>query len=124
MEDLKLDLTEDTPAIIFNADSGILELSGRSLPEDTAEFYQTALDWLDSYSEKPNAKTNIIFKLEYFNTSSSKLILDLLTKLEDLHNNGTQAMVVWYSHSDDEDMQEAGEEFSELIEIPFTYKTY
>ncbi|MCH8316935.1 MAG: DUF1987 domain-containing protein [Bacteroidetes bacterium] len=124
MEDLKLDLTEDTPAIIFNADSGVLELSGRSLPEDAAEFYQTALDWLDSYSEKPNAKTNIIFKLEYFNTSSSKLILDLLTKLEDLHNNGTQAMVVWYSHSDDEDMQEAGEEFAELIEIPFTYKTY
>lgn len=124
MEDLKLDLTEDTPAIIFNADSGILELSGRSLPEDAAEFYQTALDWLDNYSEKPNAKTNIIFKLEYFNTSSSKLILDLLTKLEDLHNNGTQAVVVWYSHSDDEDMQEAGEEFAELIEIPFTYKTY
>ncbi|MBW8050548.1 MAG: DUF1987 domain-containing protein [Cytophagales bacterium] len=124
MEDLKLDLTEDTPAIIFNADSGILELSGRSLPEDAAEFYQTALDWLDSYSKKPNTKTNIIFKLEYFNTSSSKLILDLLTKLEDLHDNGTQATVIWYSQSDDEDMQEAGEEFAELIEIPFTYKTY
>jgi len=124
MEVLKLELTEDTPAITFNADSGILELSGRSLPEDAAEFYQTALDWLDSYGEKPNTKTNIVFRLEYFNTASSKLILDLLTKLEDLHNNGTQATVVWYSHSDDEDMQEAGEEFAELIEIPFTYKTY
>ncbi len=61
-----------------------------------------------------------MFKLEYFNTASSKLILDVLSNLEDIEG----MTIVWYYHEDDEDMQEAGEEFSELVELPFEFKTY
>ena len=120
MQILNLEGTEDTPKIILDKGNGIFEISGRSLPEDSAEFYQPVLDWLDEYKENANPSTEFMFKLEYFNTASSKLILDVLSNLEDIKGMN----IVWYYHEDDEDMQEAGEEFSELVELPFEFKTY
>ncbi|SDJ96545.1 protein of unknown function [Catalinimonas alkaloidigena] len=120
MEIISLEGTEDTPKIILDGKNGIYEISGRSLPEDSAEFYGPVLEWLDQYADAPNSATEFVFKLEYFNTASSKLILDILSKLEDIDN----ASVVWYYDEDDEDMQEAGEEFSELVEVPFEFKTF
>ena len=120
MEILNLEGTEDTPKILLDKNNGIFEISGRSLPEDSAEFYQPILQWLDDYSESPNASTDFDFKLEYFNTASSKLILDVLSKLEEIPG----IKVNWYFHEDDEDMEEAGEEFSELVDIEFEFKTY
>lgn len=120
MEIINLEGTEDTPKIILDKTNGIYEISGRSLPEDSAEFYQPVLDWLDQYQETPDSNTEFVFKLEYFNTASSKLILDVLSKLEDIDG----VTIIWYYHEDDEDMQEAGEEFSELVELPFEFKTY
>jgi hypothetical protein len=120
MEILNLEGTEDTPKIILDKKNGIFEISGRSLPEDSAEFYRPVLEWIDKYSQDPNPNTDFVFKLEYFNTASSKLILDVLSALEDI-----KAMKIqWYFHEDDEDMEEAGQEFSELVEIPFEFKTY
>jgi len=120
MEIIFLEGTEDTPKILLDQKNGIFEISGRSLPEDSAEFYKPVLEWLEKYKQNPNAQTNWVFKLEYFNTASSKLILDILSKLESIPN----ITVSWYFHEDDEDMEEAGEEFSELVEVPFEFKTY
>jgi hypothetical protein len=120
MQIINLEGTEDTPKIILDKSNGIFEVSGRSLPEDSAEFYQPVLDWIDDYKANPNGSTEFVFKLEYFNTASSKLILDLLSQLEDISG----VTVHWYYHEDDEDMQEAGEEFSELVEVPFEFMTY
>ena len=120
MEILNLEGTEDTPKIILDKKNGIFEISGRSLPEDSAEFYRPVLEWIEKYGKDPNDNTEFVFKLEYFNTASSKLILDVLSALEDI-----KAMkILWYFHEDDEDMEEAGQEFSELVEIPFEFKTY
>lgn len=120
MEILNLEGAEDTPKIMLDKGNGIYEISGRSLPEDSAEFYQPVLDWIAAYNEDPNPETEFVFKLEYFNTASSKLILDVLSALEDVEG----CKIIWYFHEDDEDMEEAGEEFSELVEIPFEFKTY
>jgi len=120
MEILNLEGAEDTPKIILDKKNGIFEISGRSLPEDSAEFYRPVLEWIESYGAGPNPSTEFAFKLEYFNTASSKLILDVLSALEDIKG----IKIIWYFHEDDEDMEEAGEEFSELVEIPFEFKTY
>ena len=120
MEILHLEGTEDTPKIILDKTNRIFEISGRSLPEDSAGFYKPVLDWINTYAKQPNPITEFAFKLEYFNTSSSKLILDVLSDLEDI--KGTK--IEWYYHEDDEDMEEAGKEFSELVEIPFEYRTH
>jgi hypothetical protein len=120
MDILNLEGAEDTPKIILDKKNGIFEISGRSLPEDSAEFYRPVLEWIEAYQAAPNASTEFVFKLEYFNTASSKLILDVLSALEDIKG----IKIVWCFHEDDEDMEEAGEEFSELVEIPFEFKTY
>lgn len=124
MEIINLEGTEDTPRVLFDPSKNIFEVSGRSLPEDCAQFYGPLLKWLDGYVAAPNPNTIFEVKLEYFNTASSKMILDVLSKMETLKEAGKQVTIHWYSHDDDEDMQEAGEEFAELVEVPFEYKVY
>ncbi len=120
MEVINIESTEETPKILFDKTNEIFELSGRSLPEDASEFYHPIIKWVSDYSASPNPETSFYFKLEYFNTASSKLILDLLAKIEAVKG----AKVIWCYHDDDEDMEEAGGEFSELVSVPFEFQTY
>jgi hypothetical protein len=120
MEILNIEGAEDTPKIILDKSNGIFEISGRSLPEDCAEFYKPVLEWIKQYAKSPNASTDFIFNLEYFNTASSKLILDILTALDEVAG----ATIHWHYQEDDEDMMEAGEEYRDLIEVPFELKSY
>jgi len=85
MRNLIIEPTPKTPKVILNADINVFEISGRSIPEDSVGFYQRVLGWIDEYGKAPNPKTNFKFELEYFNTSSSKNILDLLKKFEAIH---------------------------------------
>ncbi len=118
MEVLNLEGTADTPKIILDKEKNIFEISGRSLPEDSAEFYRPVIEWISRYAEQPNAMTEFMFKLDYFNTASSKLILDVLSNLEDIEG----MKILWCYPEGDEDLEEAGKEFSELVELPFEYK--
>lgn len=122
MNKINLEGTEDTPKIILDPANSIYEISGRSLPEDVAQFYKPVLEFLDTMD--PSSAVDFHFKLDYFNTASSKLILDILNRLEKMKNKGKSVKVSWFHTEDDEDMQEAGEEFSELVEVPFELKTY
>ncbi|MGM0530427.1 MAG: DUF1987 domain-containing protein [Bacteroidota bacterium] len=124
MEVIKIKGTDDTPSIVLDKDNEIFEISGRSLPEDVSTFYEPILNWLDEYAEDPNSKTVFSFKLVYFNTASSKLLLDILMKLEELHENGNEVLIKWYYPEDDEDMQEAGEEYADIVDIPFEQISY
>lgn len=124
MENLTIKETDDTPEVSFNS-NGSLVLSGRSLPEDAASFYGPLLEWIENYG-KTNASTKLVFdmKLEYFNTASSKMLLDIFNKLENIDQNGGSASVRWYYPDGDDDMQEAGEEYAELVEIKFEMLAY
>lgn len=122
MNNINLEGTEDTPKIILDATNYIFEISGRSLPEDCATFYKPILEWLAAF--EPSKKLNFVVKLDYFNTASSKMLLDILTRLEKIKNKGNEVVVTWCYSEDDEDMQEAGEEFSELVEVPFEIKAF
>ena len=124
METIKIQGTEDTPKIILDAENEIMEISGRSLPEDVSAFYEPVLNWLNEYAENPNKKTIFNFKLTYFNTASSKLLLDILMKLEEMHENGNDILIRWHYPEDDEDMEEAGEEYADIVDVPFEQVGY
>lgn len=119
MENLKLEGSAKTPSVTFNAETGVLELQGRSIPENSVEFYKPINEWIVAYGKSPKANTTVDVKLEYFNTSSSKCILDLFKQLEGLNSNGTEVHVNWYFEEDDEDMEEAGEDYEAIISLPF-----
>ena len=120
VEMLHFEASAKTPSVSFDPTSGKLELRGRSIPENSIEFYKPLNDWIDSYANAPKESTVIDIKLEYFNTSSSKCILDLFKKLERLNNDQCQVQVNWYFEEDDEDMEEAGEDYQAIINLPFT----
>ncbi|NUM51797.1 MAG: DUF1987 domain-containing protein [Flavobacteriales bacterium] len=121
MENLYIKGTFKTPTLSFNFEKGELDISGRSLPEHSIEFYKEAMQWLDKYIENPKLDTIVNVQLEYFNTSSSKVILDIFKKIELLHSKGNNVTVNWYYEEDDTDMQEQGETFAEIIKIPIKH---
>lgn len=119
MENLILIASPKTPLVNFDGINGTLELRGRSIPENSIEFYQPLNDWIDNYASRPCRTTVIDVKLEYFNTSSSKCILDLFKKLEKLNGQNTDVSVNWYYEMEDEDMEEAGEDYQAIVRLPF-----
>lgn len=119
MEVIKIKGTSDTPNVILDAANNIIEFAGRSLPENVSTFYGPILTWLDEYAKNPNPKTIVVFKFEYFNTASSKMILDVLLKFEEIHSNGNEVLIQWHHQAEDEDMEEACDEYAEIVEIPF-----
>ena len=121
MEVINIKGTEDTPSVVLDKVNGVFELSGRSLPEDVNQFYEPILSWIDKYSAEPNDETVFNFKLEYFNTASSKVILDILLKFEEIFEKGKSIRIQWHYHEEEEDMLEAGEEYADIVEIPFDY---
>ncbi len=121
MEVINIKGTEDTPGVVLDKVNGIFELSGRSLPEDVNQFYEPILNWIERYAAEANDETIFNFKLEYFNTASSKVILDILLKFEEIFEKGKSIRIKWHYHEEEEDMLEAGEEYADIVEIPFEY---
>jgi hypothetical protein len=121
MEVINIKGTDDTPNVILDKENGKFEISGRSLPEDVNLFFEPIMDWIDEYAEDPLENTTFNFKLEYFNTASSKVILDILLKLEEIVEDGKEVLIKWHYHEDEEDMLEAGEEYADIVSIPFEY---
>ena len=119
MFNLIINGTEDTPKIVFDTENHLYEISGRSLPEDVLAFYQPVLEWFDSFAESSINQMKLLIKLEYFNTASSKILLDIFMKLEEMKENGKNITLDWYYIKADIDMYEAGVEYSELVSVPF-----
>lgn len=124
MEVLDIRATNDTPKVLLDPENNIFEISGRSLPEDVVSFYKPVIDWLDEYKESPNKETEFVFKYIYFNTATSKLIQDILVKLEEVKDQGSDVRILWFYEEEDEDMLDLGEEFSENVDIPFEIICY
>lgn len=109
----------DTPEVSLNAQEGLLEITGRSLPENAEVFYQPVLDWVKAYTKSAPQKTTVKIELEYFNSSSVKQVLSLLISLEELYRSGKEVTVIWSYNEDDELMEMKGRELESIIELPF-----
>jgi hypothetical protein len=119
MEPINIEGTPKTPALKFDPEQGIIEIKGRSIPENSIEFYKPLVDWLEAYAKNPLKKTQVNVQLEYFNTSSSKCILDVFKKLEAIHKAKHDVIINWFYEEDDEDMLEAGQDYESIIRVPF-----
>jgi hypothetical protein len=124
LETLKINATSHTPQISFCVESGLMEIAGRSIPEEPDAFWLPVLNWFESYLLKPIDSTVFRINLEYFNISSSKRILFLLYKLNDLVKVGLDVRVEWIYKVDDEDMYEVGQDYAYMVKVPFVFKSY
>jgi len=119
MNSLVIEGSPKTPTIKFDGSNGSFSIEGRSIPENSLDFYKPVMEWLDTYIVEPSDETVFTVKLEYFNTSSSKCILDVFKKLETIFKRGNKVSIKWHYEEDDEDMLEAGEDYQSIIKIPF-----
>ena len=117
MDSYHLQPSPKTPQISFDASSGDFEISGRSIPENSIEFYKPMLAWVDQYVESPNNSTLLSIKLEYFNTSTSKCLVELFRKLESIADKSA-IKVEWHYEEEDEDMMESGQDFKHILKFP------
>lgn len=119
MKDLIIKETEKTPSVKLGI-NGVLKIEGRSIPEDAASFFRPLLDWTKDFTAD---EIRVDIKLEYFNTSSSKFILEMLRLLENNTNN-KNILVNWFYEEGDLDVLESGQYFESIIGIPFKYIEY
>ena len=119
MKDLIIKESEKTPSVSLST-NGVLKIEGRSIPEDAAKFFKPILDWTKEFSAN---EIRIDIKLEYFNTSSSKFILEMLRTIEGNPNNNN-VLVNWFYEEGDLDVLESGQYFESIIGIPFKYIEY
>ena len=119
MDALLIEGRNDTPHVSLN-ELGLLEISGRSYPEDAVVFYAPLLNWLTLYLQQQTRPTFLKLKLEYFNTSSSKQLFKLLSLAENAKAK-IPVTVQWYYQTSDADMKESGERFSKLVSLPFEF---
>lgn len=124
MQTLSIEAKDDTPMVLLDKENHLFEIKGKSLPEDVLDFYQPVYNWLEEYVNKPNPETIFNFNIEYFNSASHKAINDILDILSELKNGGNVIIIKWHYLVDDEDMLEAGRDYSDLTELEFEYIHY
>lgn len=110
--------TGDTLRIELNAEKGIFLLQGKSLPENAHQFFEPVIKWFIMYRAEAKPETNLICKIEYFNTASSKKILEILDLLKLITGKVT---VEWHYLADDDDMLDIGKEYCEMTKLPFSF---
>jgi organic radical activating enzyme len=124
MEALIIEEKDGYPKVILDKGREIFLFSGKSLPENAKDFYSRIVDWLDDYSKDPLKKTKVTYKMDYFNTASSKRILDVLEKFEEIHEKGNEVQIEWYYLDIDEDMLHAGQEYANIVNVPMELISY
>ncbi|MCF0191439.1 MAG: DUF1987 domain-containing protein [Marinilabiliaceae bacterium] len=120
MDTITIDESSKTPYIFMDPEKGLIEIKGRSIPENSIEFYKPLIDVLTEYAEHEMRKTTVKIQLEYFNTSSSKCILDIFKRLEVMYRKGWTIEIFWYYDEDDEDMYESGEDYQSILTCPIS----
>lgn len=110
------DTQDGTPLVHLDADRGIFLFEGKSLPENADEFFDPVIEWFKDYINTPNQSTRVVFKMDFFDTASSKKLLDMLFLLKDITSTLT---IEWYYFDDDDDMEESGKDFESILEMNF-----
>lgn len=111
--------TTSTPAVDFDASTGLLALTGESYPENSFDFFKPLLDWVEAFLSKTEGPIRLHIGLTYMNTSSIKSMMDLLDLLEDAHAANREVTVAWYYDEENDRALEMAEEFREEVTLPF-----
>ncbi|MBS3769463.1 MAG: DUF1987 domain-containing protein [Bacteroidales bacterium] len=130
-EKLYIASTSFTPEVDFDPKRHKFKMAGVSRPEDAYEFYEPVLSWVHNYIKgtledyEQNKLLNetfiIVFDFEYMNSSSSKYIFQIISNFKKFYEKRLNLNIFWYYDDPDDQILEDGEDFSEIIDIPFNF---
>jgi len=116
--------TPVSPTVNFDSTNGLLQITGRSIPEHPVKFYQPIENWLNEYLSSLPSNIKLSIYLDYMNTHSTECMLILLKRLKEYQASTSKENieVEWSFDVDDEDMETLGEDLAEISQLPFQYK--
>jgi len=115
MTNINIEQTDNSPKVILNCDTGFMEFEGRSYPENTFDFYEPVVKWIEEYFSNNELETTTInFKLTYFNSATTQILFDILDAIQDGKSN--DVIVNWYYDTANENGMEDYEDYSEEFE--------
>ena len=120
MQDLEVAPTRSTPAIRFSAETGRLEISGESYPENSFAFFEPVMSWVVAFLAKTDVPIRFDLHVSYMNTSSIKALVDMLDLLEQAHVAGRDVAVTWSYDEENDRALDMAEEFKDDLTLPFT----
>jgi len=120
MNELRIQATKSSPEILLNPE-GMIRIRGRSIHENMFEFFKPIEDWVNEYIKSPADVTCVDMSLEYFNSASAKLLIQLFQKISHVQLKNKKFIINWYYEEGDEDIFERGEYFSSVLKIPFNF---
>lgn len=131
MEILRIEATDVSPGILFDPDNHTFLIDGISRPEDVRTFYYPVLEWCHTFNKEYVDTGKVSFdkknplkltvRLKYFNSSSAKFLYDIFVSIGELSKKGQNVEIFWHYDEGDDDMLEAGEEMSDIAEVPFVF---
>lgn len=119
MKNLTIAATVKTPFVHFDCDKGFLIINGHSCPDDPANYYREVVEWISCYFEYYNQPTTLHFYIEYINTSSSKIFINIFDLLDEFFRKGRDVKVNWFFNSRNRCAMEWGHEFKNDLALPF-----
>lgn len=114
MKDLIIETQPEAPyypAVNFNSETGVCVISGESYMEEAYKFFIPLIDWIKEYTLDEKKPLTMEYKLTYFNTSSSRLILDMLDLFKKYISAGGEVVINWFFDEEDPDMKDEIEDF-------------
>jgi hypothetical protein len=112
--------TSKTPYVMVDSVEGLIDLRGRSIPEDAVEFYEHLIGAIDKIKWAGDSVLDVVIQLEYIGTQSARMIYRLLKKLEEHHDlNEMDLNLKWFCEKDDESGHDDAHDFKALVSFPF-----
>lgn len=121
MKNLVIQEERHTPKVVLDPDSKNFEVSGKSFPEDSRQFYKQVIDWLEEYRKAKPSQVDFKFNLFYLSSSSIISIKQILLKLKEIEKEGAKVCVLWHYDSDDDDIRKTGEDYLKLTQLDFKF---
>lgn len=116
---LEIEGTTTTPKIICNPEKGLIYMAGDSYPENSFEFFNALLKWIEDYLTEGENSLQLELRLVYLNTSSVKVMMDIFDMLEEAYLRGRKISLNWFYDNRNERVMDLAEEFKEDCSFPF-----
>jgi hypothetical protein len=116
MNILNIAPSRTTPEVLINTEDHILLMKGRSSPENAVAFFDQVKAGIRNYFQSED-HLSVHFMFEYFNTSSSKSIFEVIKLLKRMISEGKSVSFNWVYESYDDDMLETGEDYADLLDV-------
>jgi hypothetical protein len=120
MKEIVIEPTKTTFGVVFNFSKGKLHFTGNSYPENAIEFFQPLINKLKTYLKSSRKALEVVFEVNYFNTSSSKYLFKIMELIDEYSKRGNEVKIFWHFFDGEEDMLETWRELMNELDLEFS----